>query len=176
MTVTAPDTGYGGYTDRFIKPRQHPVEFRGPYSRHHPARSAQRERGPCASVGELNSANRALCTTGVVAGFGTGRLRPGSGGDIITLYIENTGAVDTTYAAEKFAVTDSGGNVIYQDTVSGSIFSGRKEDSCSHTGPAANSKRTRVPQRDSKRHEDREAVIPFPNRWPSAALKQAFLP
>ena len=55
---------------------------------------------------------------------GSGRA---AAGDIVTLYIENKGAIDTTYAAEKFAVTDSRGNLIYQDTVSGSIMAGERK-------------------------------------------------
>ncbi len=48
-------------------------------------------------------------------------------GDVVTVWVENEGAVDTTYATEKIVITDTEGEVLYQSSVSGEILAGERK-------------------------------------------------
>ncbi len=50
-------------------------------------------------------------------------LKPG---DMISLTIENTGGMDTTYRTERFFIRDSRGVIIYQANNKGGVFAGEK--------------------------------------------------
>ncbi len=127
VTVTAPDAGYTDTRTVSLNPGSTLLNFAVPV--------------PVTILPGQHSVNVILALPSGSSTMQTGRFAlqesslvlelagsgQAAGGDIVTLYIENKGAVDTTYAAEKFAATDSGGNVIYQDTVSGSIMAGERK-------------------------------------------------